>query len=70
MAVSILIDGGGGKCDTVKLTGPPAEIVWPAGGICLITVFSGCNELVSRERPAMRSPSCSTIERASPTLRP
>ena len=24
--VSILIDGGGGKCDTVRLTGPPAEM--------------------------------------------
>jgi hypothetical protein len=30
MPVSILIDGGGGKCETVMLIGPPAEIVWPA----------------------------------------
>jgi hypothetical protein len=68
--VSILIVGGGGKCDTVRLTGPPAEIVWPAAGSCLITVFSGWSELVSREMPAMRSPICSIIERASPTVRP
>jgi hypothetical protein len=50
--------------------GPPAETVWPAAGSCLMTVFSGWSELVSREIPAIRSPSCSTIERASPTVRP
>src|SRR5947207_2617504 len=40
--VSILIEGGGGKCETVRLTGPPAEIVWPAAGSWRMTVFSGC----------------------------
>jgi hypothetical protein len=33
-------------------------------------VFSGCSELVSREIPAIRSPSCSIMDLASPTLRP
>jgi hypothetical protein len=33
-------------------------------------VFSGWMELVSREIPATRKPSCSIIDRASPTLRP
>jgi len=53
--VSILIDGGGGKCETVRLTGPPAEIVWPAAGNWRMTVFSGWRELVSRDIPAILS---------------
>ena len=68
--VSILMEGGGGKWETVRLTAPPAEIVAPAVGNCLITVFSGWSELVSRDTPAMRSPICSTMDLASPTLRP
>src|SRR5438445_10550757 len=68
--VSILIEGGGGKWETVRLTGPPAEIVWPAAGIWRITEFSGCSELVSRDIPGILSPSCSIIDRASPALRP
>jgi hypothetical protein len=62
--------GGGGKWETVKLTGPPADTDLPATGNCLMIVFSGCSELVSREIPAIRSPSCSIIDLASPTLRP